>query len=139
MSNLLRSGTRELERLPFLKYYNALKQESRFTLGLNAAKNTHYICSMRASNTVLHPSRHVVSKPIKAMRLLAPLIRIYSRCKILVQQLHPWLMDLLFLVSLNSLHQFEFLSRGGSRYSHPFQSICQHRDYRAVSCVCFLH
>ncbi len=29
-----------LQRLPFLKYYNVLAWEGRFTLGLNAAKNT---------------------------------------------------------------------------------------------------
>ncbi len=30
-------------RLTCLKYYNEMKWESRFTLGLNAAKNTDYI------------------------------------------------------------------------------------------------
>ncbi len=37
------SGAQELQRLTCLKYYNVLKWESRFTLGLNAAKNTDYI------------------------------------------------------------------------------------------------
>ncbi len=31
-----------LQRSPSLKYYNVWKRESRFTLGLNAAKNMHY-------------------------------------------------------------------------------------------------
>ncbi len=38
-----RSGARGLERLPSLKYYNVLKWESRFTLGLNDAESAHYI------------------------------------------------------------------------------------------------
>ncbi len=38
-----RSGARKLQRLPWLKYYHVLKQESRFILGPNAAKNTDYI------------------------------------------------------------------------------------------------
>ncbi len=37
------SGAWDLQRLPFLKYYNVLEWESRFTFGLNAAKNTDYI------------------------------------------------------------------------------------------------
>ncbi len=32
-----------LQKLLSLKYYNAQKWESRFTLELNAAKNMHYI------------------------------------------------------------------------------------------------
>ncbi len=32
-----------LQRLPCFKYYNALKWETRFTLGLEAAKITDYI------------------------------------------------------------------------------------------------
>ncbi len=40
---LPRSGAREHRRLIRLKSYNVQKQEIRFTLGLNAAKNTHYI------------------------------------------------------------------------------------------------
>ncbi len=46
------SGARGLQRLIFLKYYNTLKWESRFTLGLNTAKNMHYIkkISKNASN-----------------------------------------------------------------------------------------
>ncbi len=36
------SGARELQRSVCLKSYNAQKQESRFTLGLNAAKNTYF-------------------------------------------------------------------------------------------------
>ncbi len=39
----LQSRARWLQRLQILKYYNVLEQESRFTLGLNAAKNTDYI------------------------------------------------------------------------------------------------
>ncbi len=33
-----RKGGKRLRRLPFLKYYNVLEWESRFTLGLNTAK-----------------------------------------------------------------------------------------------------
>ncbi len=43
MSISVRSGARGLERLPSFKYYNVQKLESRFTLGLIGAKNTHYI------------------------------------------------------------------------------------------------
>ncbi len=45
-----KSGTRGLERLPPLKYYSVLKQESGFTLELNAAKITDYIknCSNKS-------------------------------------------------------------------------------------------
>ncbi len=32
-----------MNTLRFLKYYNALEWESRFTLGLNGAKNIDYI------------------------------------------------------------------------------------------------
>ncbi len=32
---------RSLQRLAFSKYYNVQKWRSKFTLGLNAAKNTH--------------------------------------------------------------------------------------------------
>ncbi len=39
MSIFPRSGARWLEKLPSLKYYNVLKWESGFTLGLIAAKN----------------------------------------------------------------------------------------------------
>ncbi len=35
-----RSGARDSKNFPVFKYYNALKLESRFTSGLNAAKNT---------------------------------------------------------------------------------------------------
>ncbi len=38
-----RSGARGLQRLICLKYYDVLKQEIRFTLRLNAVKNTRYI------------------------------------------------------------------------------------------------
>ncbi len=31
------------QRLPFLKYYDVLKLQNRFTLELNVAKNTCYI------------------------------------------------------------------------------------------------
>ncbi len=37
------SGARGHQRLPTLKYYNLLKWESRFTLGINIVKNTNYI------------------------------------------------------------------------------------------------
>ncbi len=37
-----RIGARGLQRLSLVKYYNVLEWESRFTLGLNAAKNTDY-------------------------------------------------------------------------------------------------
>ncbi len=37
------SAARELQRLIYLKYCYVLKWESRFTIGLNAAKNTDYI------------------------------------------------------------------------------------------------
>ncbi len=43
MSIYPRSGTRELQRFICLKYYNALKWLSTFTVGLNAAENTDYI------------------------------------------------------------------------------------------------
>ncbi len=42
-SPLTAMGVRELQRLPRLKYYYVPKRESRFTLGLNAAKNSEYI------------------------------------------------------------------------------------------------
>ncbi len=40
-----KGGARGLQRFTFLKYYNAREWEStsRFTLGLNAAKNIDYI------------------------------------------------------------------------------------------------
>ncbi len=41
-------GTKGLQRLPRFKYCNELKQESRFILGLNTAKNT--VISKTASN-----------------------------------------------------------------------------------------
>ncbi len=37
------SGARVLQRLLCSKYYNVLKRENRFTLGLNSAKITDYI------------------------------------------------------------------------------------------------
>ncbi len=37
------SGVGGLQRLSSLKYYCVLKWESRFTLGVDAAKNTHCI------------------------------------------------------------------------------------------------
>ncbi len=37
------SGARGLQRLSSLKYYNVLKWEKRFTLKLDAAKNTHFL------------------------------------------------------------------------------------------------
>ncbi len=37
------SGARRLEGFPSSKYYNVQKWESRFTLRLDVAKNTHYI------------------------------------------------------------------------------------------------
>ncbi len=45
-----KSGATALQRLPFSKYYDVLKWQSRFTLGLNAAKNVHYI--KNASNKI---------------------------------------------------------------------------------------
>ncbi len=42
------SGDRRLERYASLKYYNVEKQKSRFTLGLDAAENTH--CIKKGSN-----------------------------------------------------------------------------------------
>ncbi len=38
-----RSWTRERQKLICLAYNNALKQQSIFTVGLNAAENTDYI------------------------------------------------------------------------------------------------
>ncbi len=38
-----KSRARRLQRLTSLKYNNVQKQESRFSLGLNAVKNTHYL------------------------------------------------------------------------------------------------
>ncbi len=43
MSISLWSGDRELQRQSCLTYYNVNKRENRFTLGLDTAKNTHYI------------------------------------------------------------------------------------------------
>ncbi len=43
MSTFSKSGARDLQRLICLKYYNVLKLQSGFTLGLNAAKNIDYI------------------------------------------------------------------------------------------------
>ncbi len=43
MSICPRSGAREIQILPRFKYYNVLKWESRFILGLNADKITNYI------------------------------------------------------------------------------------------------
>ncbi len=43
MSISLRGGARRLQRLPSLKYYYLLKWGSKFTLEINAAKNTHCI------------------------------------------------------------------------------------------------
>ncbi len=43
ISSSVQSGARGLERLIWLKYYIGLKLQITFTLGLNAAKNTHYI------------------------------------------------------------------------------------------------
>ncbi len=40
---LSQEGSKVFQELPFLKYYNVSKWESRFTLELNAAKNKHYI------------------------------------------------------------------------------------------------
>ncbi len=48
MSLSSRSGARGLERLPWLKYYNVMKWESRFTLRLNTAQI--FIISKKASN-----------------------------------------------------------------------------------------
>ncbi len=43
MSIFPRSGARGLERFPFLKNYYVQKRGSRFSLGLDAAKNMHRI------------------------------------------------------------------------------------------------
>ncbi len=43
MSISLGNEVRGLQRLPSLKYYNVQKWESRFSLGLNAAKSTDYM------------------------------------------------------------------------------------------------
>ncbi len=43
MSISPKSGAGKLQTLICLKYYNLLKLESRFTLWLNAAKNTDYM------------------------------------------------------------------------------------------------
>ncbi len=43
MSISPKSGAMELQKSVCLKSYNAQKREIRFTLGLNAAKNTHYM------------------------------------------------------------------------------------------------
>ncbi len=53
----LKSGARGLERLPSLKYYYVLKRESRFTLRLNDAKNTHYIKVLNKSCWTLNLSQ----------------------------------------------------------------------------------
>ncbi len=38
-----RTGARELQKLPFLKYCNVQKRKNRFVLGVSTAKNTDYI------------------------------------------------------------------------------------------------
>ncbi len=43
MSTFPMSRVREIKRCPSLKYYNVQKRKSRFNLGLDAAKNTHYV------------------------------------------------------------------------------------------------
>ncbi len=43
MSISPKSGARGLQRLLYLKYYNIQKQESRFNLGFDTAKNKRYI------------------------------------------------------------------------------------------------
>ncbi len=43
MSVSPRNGARELQRSVYLKSYDVQKWEITFTLGLNAAKNKHYI------------------------------------------------------------------------------------------------
>ncbi len=43
ISPLPQSGAKGLERLTWLKYYIILKQQITFNLGLNTAKNMHYI------------------------------------------------------------------------------------------------
>ncbi len=43
MSISSQSGARRLKRYPSLEYYNVEKRKSRFTLGLDAEKNTHRI------------------------------------------------------------------------------------------------
>ncbi len=43
MSTLFRSEAKVLQTLSCFKYYNVLKQEDRFTLGLDCAKHTDYI------------------------------------------------------------------------------------------------
>ncbi len=43
MSISFSSGAQGLERLPHLKYYNALKWENRLTLRFSAAENMDYM------------------------------------------------------------------------------------------------
>ncbi len=43
MSVSTQSGARGFQRLVCFKYYNVLKLEIRFTLGLNTAENTDYM------------------------------------------------------------------------------------------------
>ncbi len=43
-------GARGLQRLPFSKYKNVQKRQSRFTLVFDTAKNTHYV--KKASNKI---------------------------------------------------------------------------------------
>ncbi len=47
------SGPRGLEGLSSLKYYNIQKWESRFSLGLNAAKIVHYMRKHASNNSCL--------------------------------------------------------------------------------------
>ncbi len=51
-----------LERLPYFKYYNVLKRESRFAFRLNAAKNTNYIrkCSKLKLLSIKFPTKNSV-------------------------------------------------------------------------------
>ncbi len=50
------SGDRGLQRLICFKYYNVLKLEIRFTLGLNAAENNDYMKKKALSKNCLESS-----------------------------------------------------------------------------------
>ncbi len=50
------------QRLSSLKYYNVQKWEHRFALGLDAAKNTHYIqkcCKLKLFSLEFHTKKSV--------------------------------------------------------------------------------
>ncbi len=62
-----RSGAKGFERLPFLKYYDVMEWESRFTLGLNPGKNADYIkkCFKQKLFRIKHPTKNSLNAWLK--------------------------------------------------------------------------